>query len=423
MDDKTSTDNMATQRQPTLESGKSNQKNTSKYKQKQTEILAMAAHKFNEKGLKDTTIAELAAGVGMSFANLTYYFKRKDDLALECYRYAFKELEQIVNQAQREASNAYERLRVFIELYFSFQQKIKEEKVNPLLDFGYIVALNGMQRDEVNQSYLNYFRSVRELIRPADFDRSNRLRLNVHTFYLMAQMNWFGYWLGGNPVRDYARLANKLFDILAQGIGFEGFEWSAPETRTYNALSKSKQIFLKAATELINVNGYRGASVEKISARLGRTKGSFYHHYKNKDELVSACYERTFAIVDEILDRIQEAKNNCDRLNHAISNLVRFQLDPSGPLLHTSGLFALSSEKRSQFEDLFQLLSDDLTSLVVDGIIDGSVRPVDPNIAALALIPTVFSASELTVWFPDYTNQQNATELFVQPFFKGILRY
>lgn len=415
--------NMVTKRQPLQESGKSIQKNTSKYKQKQTEILAMAARKFNEKGLKDTTIAELAADVGMTFANITYYFKRKDDLALECYRYAFKELEQIVSQAQRAASSASERLRIFIELYFSFQQKTKEEKVNPLLDFGYLVALNGMQRDEVSQSYLQYFRSVRELIRPNQFDRSNRTRLNIHTFYLMAQLNWIGYWLGSNPVRDYTRLASRLFDLLSRGIGIENFEWSAPESLTYNSLSKSKQIFLKAATELINVNGYRGASVEKISAQLGRTKGSFYHHYKNKDELVSACYDRTFTIVNEILDRRQEARNYCDRLNHAISNLVRFQLDPSGPLLHTSGLFALSSEKRGQFEDLFQLLSDDLTNLVVDGIIDGSVRPVDPNIAALTLIPTVFSASELPVWFPNDINQKNAAELFVQPFFKGILRY
>jgi len=66
--------------------------------------------------------------------------------------------------------------------------------------------------------------------------------------------------------------------------------------------------------------------VEKISARLGRTKGSFYHHYKNKDELVAACYDRTFAIIDEVLDRVQKAGNHCDRLNDAIANLVRFQL-------------------------------------------------------------------------------------------------
>ena len=161
----------------------------------------------------------------------------------------------------------------------------------------------------------------------------------------------------------------------------------------------------------------------RIADRMGRTKGSFYHHYKNKDELVAACYEWTFAIIDEVLGRIQVAGDYCRRLNHAISNLVRFQLDPSGPLLHTSGLFTLPSDKRDRFEDLFRLLSDDLTNLVVDGIIDGSVRPVDPNIAALVLIPTVFSASELLEWFPDFANQQNSAELYVRPFFKGILSY
>ena len=51
--------------------------------------------------------------------------------------------------------------------------------------------------------------------------------------------------------------------------------------------------FLQAATFLINEQGYRGASVEKISARLNVTKGSFYHYNDNKDDLVANCFERS----------------------------------------------------------------------------------------------------------------------------------
>ena len=98
-------------------------RNTQKYKRKQTEILATAARVFNENGLKDTTLATLAASVDMTFANLTYYFKRKDDLVVACYRYAFGELRQIITQAQ-QASTSYERLRTFLELYFAFQKEI-----------------------------------------------------------------------------------------------------------------------------------------------------------------------------------------------------------------------------------------------------------------------------------------------------------
>ena len=46
--------------------------------------------------------------------------------------------------------------------------------------------------------------------------------------------------------------------------------------------------FLKAATRQINEHGYRGASVDRISASLNVTKGAFYHHNEAKDDLVAA---------------------------------------------------------------------------------------------------------------------------------------
>ena len=59
----------------------------------------------------------------------------------------------------------------------------------------------------------------------------------------------------------------------------------------------SRDTFLIAATELINAKGYRGASVDKISARLKVTKGSFYHHNDAKDDLVVACFRRTLDVM------------------------------------------------------------------------------------------------------------------------------
>jgi AcrR family transcriptional regulator len=50
-------------------------------------------------------------------------------------------------------------------------------------------------------------------------------------------------------------------------------------------------------TELVNDQGYHGASVDKIAARLNVTKGSFYHHNDTKDDLVASCFERSFTIV------------------------------------------------------------------------------------------------------------------------------
>ncbi|MDN8891457.1 helix-turn-helix domain-containing protein, partial [Staphylococcus aureus] len=56
----------------------------------------------------------------------------------------------------------------------------------------------------------------------------------------------------------------------------------------------AQQRFLQAATRLINERGYRGASVERIASELNVTKGSFYHHLEAKDDLVLACFRRSF---------------------------------------------------------------------------------------------------------------------------------
>ena len=73
-----------------------------------------------------------------------------------------------------------------------------------------------------------------------------------------------------------------------------------------DADGSATEAFLRAATALVNEQGYRGASVDKISARLNVTKGSFYHHNDNKHDLISECFDRTFAVVRRALSLAED---------------------------------------------------------------------------------------------------------------------
>src|SRR5665213_1076901 len=47
----------------------------------------------------------------------------------------------------------------------------------------------------------------------------------------------------------------------------------------------SKTLLLNAALQLIRSKGYAGTTVEDICNEAGVTKGSFFHHFKSKDDL------------------------------------------------------------------------------------------------------------------------------------------
>ena len=97
---------------------------------------------------------------------------------------------------------------------------------------------------------------------------------------------------------DYGRIRERMYDILVGGLAAEGAAWEPTPIPLADLAARegpemSRETFLLAATRLINSRGYRGASVDKISAELNVTKGSFYHHNDAKDDLVVACFDRS----------------------------------------------------------------------------------------------------------------------------------
>jgi AcrR family transcriptional regulator len=57
----------------------------------------------------------------------------------------------------------------------------------------------------------------------------------------------------------------------------------------------SRERILDAATEIASERGYEGASIALVSAKCGLPASSIYWHFKNKDDLIAAVIERSFA--------------------------------------------------------------------------------------------------------------------------------
>jgi TetR/AcrR family transcriptional repressor of nem operon len=54
-------------------------------------------------------------------------------------------------------------------------------------------------------------------------------------------------------------------------------------------LQDSRSRLLEAAIKVVRTKGYTAARIEDVCAEAGLTKGSFFHHFKSKDDLAEAA--------------------------------------------------------------------------------------------------------------------------------------
>src|SRR5262245_7349506 len=73
-------------------------------------------------------------------------------------------------------------------------------------------------------------------------------------------------------------------------------EKEAPKFRRKRADGElSRARILDAATEIAAERGYEGTSIGAVSAKCGLPASSIYWHFKDKDDLIAAVIERSFA--------------------------------------------------------------------------------------------------------------------------------
>src|ERR1700760_395810 len=77
---------------------------TKRFEAKRDAILAAAAEAINEQSAKGMTFADVAQRVGLNTTSVTYYFKRKEDLAAACFENTLLTLGDMLDEAQAETT-------------------------------------------------------------------------------------------------------------------------------------------------------------------------------------------------------------------------------------------------------------------------------------------------------------------------------
>ena len=395
---------------------------TQRFAKKRETILAAATGLFNQKGVKGVSLAEVAESVDLLTPSLTYYFRKKEDLAAACLLQSIAVFDDLFLAAGR-GTDPTSRLRECLRLYFEFRREIALGHHPAPMQFDDIRALATPAREPVFTAYTQMFRRARTLFETANSKPSGRTARNARTHLLLSLILWVPAWIHRYEEEDYDSIAERMGDIVLNGLGGRLIDWACldrPAALVAEDAGTPRESFLRVATKLINEEGYRGASVEKISALLNVTKGSFYHHNENKNDLVLDCFERTFAVIRAAQNHAAEV-GGCgwEKLCAATSSLVRYQLSSEGQLLRSTALYALPEAIRQKTIVRMSGLSARFAGLVIDGMRDGSIRPVDPVIAGELVNSMVNGAAELSSWAPNLTVDA-AADLYIKPLLSGL---
>ena len=298
-----------------------------RFQRRRADIIAAAIPILNGQGFDGMHLTAVAERIGLRATGVTYYFPRKEELAVACLEAGFDTVHGMLDAAEVEP-DAASRIGRLISLHIARDADVRRGQAAPIASFAAIRALEGGPLARVAEGYARLFRRVRGLLEAPELARLDAADRTIRAIVLIEQLAWSSSWLDGYDLDLFPRLAARMTDITTNGMVRAG---DVPGLHVIElgtgATDMSKEGFLIAATRQINAHGYRGASVDRISASLNRTKGAFYHHNEAKDDLVAACFRRSFSVASEAQRQARALPGmERDRLMSAVAGLVRFQL-------------------------------------------------------------------------------------------------
>ena len=377
-----------------------------KHQQKLKAILSEAASLFNHQGTRGTTLDDIAQRLGLNKTSLYYYVKNKDELIYRCYLNSCNKIEKIIEQANEGNEAGLDRLTRFVELYFNAWSEIALGHSPHYAILWEIPALAEDHRKDVAARYSRLFKQVRQMVKAGNADGS--LKVSDPTSAALAV---FGLsqqamlWLPQLGAEKSAATAALFNDVMRHGLAtasvspaedfpvrrqrLTGFDREAQR-------AQKQQAFVRAASAIFNQKGFRGTSLDEIAESLEVTKGAFYYHIKDKEQLLLHCFEQTSRRIGEMqkLAAAQKGKG-LDQISRCLGYLFQSQQGEAGALIRFNMLISLPRDRRRQVVSEMQTIRGRFAAMLATGFADGSIRRIDPFVAERLINGAINTCIEL----------------------------
>lgn len=397
-------------------------------------ILSEAARLFNFQGTRATTLGDIARSIGLTKTSLYYYARNKEELVYKCYLASCDAGDEIMEEAQQGADTGLDCLCNFVKVFFARWEDIDKGRRPYTAMLIEIPTLASKHREAIEARVDRHFNTIMGFVQRGIEDGSVSECAPIPTTQaFLAIVHWSYVWYGNVPVEKREAAVEQLLNLIKEGISsrtyqFDDIVFPTLDTQLPAGFNRDKQndikrsAFLQVGSMMFNQRGYMGASLDDVAEQLDVTKGAFYYHIQNKEDLLYQCFQRTLELISEMLKRASnDGGNGAEKIEMVLRYLFNVQHNEDGPLIGYRALPSLSTERRNEILLLTEASSDQLGALIKEGIADGSIRNVDPRIVEHAIAGTVDAAPEIAARMRFSDNSEVSAE-YLELFFNGIAK-
>jgi AcrR family transcriptional regulator len=360
-------------------------------------VLDVAARHLNARGVLQTSLAEIAAQLGVSRKALYYYVNDRQDLLFQCAQRAAQLSDARLTDALAASTRSDDALRSFLSRMLDPAQPevaVRHE----------LALLNETQRRAIIDRYEALVARIARLLdagrregvfRPCDPDINARIVVSVVSWAPLARR-----WIQAGEQFERSRVTDATLATLLEGlapravpVSFTPLDLSALSPRAVHAFDRSgaleakREALLRVASRLFNGKGVDATSLDEIAAHVGATKRTVHHHLGSKEALVMACYERSYRFFQCVAERMAAyAGSRLEALAAALhAAAIVYLSEELAPLSPLVGFSTLTRENQSVMNRLGFRLTYDYRALLRDGLAEGSIHDIDVEARGLML--------------------------------------
>lgn len=182
-----------------------------------------------------------------------------------------------------------------------------------------------------------------------------------------------------------------------------------------------KEFIAKHALEVFARDGYHNAKVKTIAEEAGIAVGTIYIYFKSKKEIIDYIFYMEFEKDSGYLDKLEAM--NLSPMNK-VKNYIGYKYDcvledPNIMKILMQDLIPDRKDDNGIISMLFRIIGR-LSNLIRQGMINGEIKPADPNLFAFLLFRSAQEAAVMQNSLGVTPNKEKIKEQLIDFYMSGL---